>query len=238
MAFFHKYTGSSFIALLKAEYPELLPHYQDISAPSMAATSTTIAALKYNDGVLIAGDKRAVVDGHLVVSDDVVKVFRTDAYSALAIAGIFGPSIKLARLFQTELEHYEKMEGFSLSLEGKANKLSQMIEEHFPAAIKGLPVMPIFAGYDLAKGEARIYEYDITGGTFVKPQKEPFSASGSGGERARSTLEHFYKGTITQNGALRLIKKALNFAAKRDVATGGKAFIIKDISAQGVIDII
>lgn len=237
MALFHKYTGSSFIALIKSEYPELLLNYKDISPPPHAVTSTTIAALKYKEGVLLAGDKRAVIDGHLVVSDDVVKVFRTDSHSALAIAGIFGPSIKLARLFQTELEHYEKIEGFLLSLEGKANKLSQMVEEHFPAAIRGLPIMPIFAGYDLQKDEGRIYEYDITGGTFVKPHREPFSASGSGGERARSTLEHFYKEGITRNESLKLIKKALSFAAKRDVATSGEAFVIKDVSHQGVIDL-
>ena len=236
MGLFHKYSGSSFIALLKAEYPELLPNYRDISFPPQVATSTTIAALKYKEGVLIAGDRRAVIEGHLVVSDDVVKVFRTDAYSALAIAGIFGPSIKMARLFQTELEHYEKMEGFPLSLEGKANKLSQMIEEHFPAAIRGLQVMPIFAGYDLEKKEGRIYEYDITGGTFVKPQKEPFSASGSGGERAKSTLEHFYQKDMGRKESLELIKKALNFAAKRDVATSRDAFVIKDVSASGVVD--
>jgi len=237
MGLFHKYTGSSFIALIKSEYPELLLNYRDIYPSPHAVTSTTIAALKYKDGILLAGDKRAVIDGHVVVSEDVVKVFRTDSYSALAIAGIFGPSIKLARLFQTELEHYEKMEGISLSLEGKANKLSQMVEEHFPAAIKGLPIMPIFAGYDLQKDEGRIYEYDITGGTFVKPPREPFSASGSGGERARSTLEHFYKEGITRREALALVKKALSFAAKRDVATSGEAFVIKDVSCQGVIDI-
>lgn len=234
---FHRYTGSSFIALLKAHYPELVPSFHQLEIPKEIVRSTTIAALCYHNGVLIAGDRRATIDGHLVVSEDVVKVFRTDDHSALAIAGTFGPSVKMARLFTTELEHYEKMEGTPLTLEGKANKLSQLIEQHFPAAVMGLPVMPIFVGYDTGEEKSKIFEYDITGGTFTRAKHEPFAASGSGGERAKSTFEHFFREGLSRKEAVELMVKALSFAAKRDAATSGNLFLIKDVSEKGVVDI-
>jgi proteasome beta subunit len=202
-----------------------------------AANATTIVALTYKSGVLIAADRRATLGGHLIMSEDVIKVFKTDEHSAIAIAGTFGPAVKMAKLFKTELEHYEKIEGIPLSLEGRANKLSQMIEMNFPAAIQGLPVMPIYAGFDHEQGRGVIFEYDITGGTFIKPHTEPYAASGSGGDRARATFELFYKEGLTLKQALDLLIRALGFAAEKDTATGGKRFIVMNITADGVKDI-
>jgi proteasome beta subunit len=93
-------------------------------------------------------------------------VFKTDEHSAIAIAGVAGPCLELARLFQTELEHYEKLEGVELSTEGKANKLAQMVKMNFPMALQGLLVIPIFVGYDVKRGQGKIYKYDVTGGRF------------------------------------------------------------------------
>ena len=241
MDIFNKYYGSSFLQLLKNDYPELLPQFPKIvideKSMSHIPEGTTIVALKFANGVIIGGDRRATAGGHLIINETVVKVFKTDDYSAIAIAGTFGPSVKMAKLLQTELEHYEKIEGFPLTLEGKANKLSYMVELNFPAAMQGLPVMPLFVGYDIFDNTGKIFEYDITGGTFTKPKQEPFSTSGSGGDRAATTFEHFYKEGMNLEESVDLIKKALTFASKKDTATGSTGFIIKSVSAQGVLDI-
>src|SRR4030042_1287405 len=137
MGFLKNYTESSFFGLLKTEYPELIP--QIMPHPEIKqnlVSSTTIAAVKYKDGVVIGGDRRATVNGHIVINEHVVKVFKTDDHSAIAIAGTFGPSVKMAKLLQTELEHYEKIEGIPLTLEGKANKLSYMVELNFRALLQ------------------------------------------------------------------------------------------------------
>jgi proteasome beta subunit len=241
MNILHKYNGSSFIQLLKCDYPELLPSFPKfiVEAKSFGTIpeGTTIVALKFAEGVIIGGDRRATAGGHLIVNESVVKVFKTDDYSAIAIAGTFGPSVKMAKLLQTELEHYEKIEGIPLTLEGKATKLSYMVELNFPAAMQGLPVMPLFVGYDTFEKTGKIFEYDITGGTFTKPRQEPFSTSGSGGDRASSTFEHFYREGMTLKESVELMKKALTFASKKDTATGGSNFIIKSVTAKGVEDI-
>jgi proteasome beta subunit len=235
MAKLLEHRDSSFVGLLKAHYPELLPNITSLPTEAIqAARATTIVSLKFADGVIIAADRRATLGGHMLISEHVVKVFQTDEYSAIAIAGTFGPAVKMAKLFKTELEHYEKIEGVPLTLEGRANKLSQMIEMNFPAAIQGLPVMPLFAGFDKEDGEGVIFEYDITGGTFVKPRTEPYAASGSGGDRARSTFEHFYKEDMNQQESVDLVTRALSFAADKDMATGGKRFIILVITADGI----
>jgi len=232
------HSDPSFVGLLQHHHPELVPRVEVLPPGAIAAASaTTIVALTFRDGVIIAADRRATLDGHIVMSEDVVKVFKTDEQSAIAIAGTFGPAVKMARLFKTELEHYEKIEGETLSLEGRANKLSQLIEMNFPAAIQGLPVMPIYAGYDHETGKGVIYEYDITGGTFVKPQTEPFAASGSGGDRARATFEHFYKPDMDIEAARELVVRALGFAAEKDAATGSKGFILFAITSAGVEEI-
>jgi len=234
MAFLHDYSGASFSTLLQREYPEQVPRPVALPAGTSLVHGTTICAMTYTDGVVIGGDKRATIDGHVIMSDDVTKVYKVDDYSAMAIAGTFGPSVKMARLFQVELEHYEKMEGVQLTMEGKANRLSQLIEQNFPAAMQGLLVMPLYAGYDLDVKRGRIFEYDVTGGTFTRAQHEPFATSGSGGDRARSTFEHFYRPGMAKDTAVALIKQALEFASRKDTATGGLYSIIMAISADGV----
>src|SRR6187401_3437644 len=186
-----EYWGSSFYELLQARYPQYtrIPPMTGQLPP--IPTGTTIVAIKYGNGAVIGGDRRATVGGHMIINEDIIKVFKTDDFSAMAIAGVFGPSVKMARLFQTELEHYEKVEGVSLTLEGKAMRLSAMIEQNLPAAMQGLTVMPLFVGFDPTLKVAKIFEYDITGGTFSKPQEEDFSCSGSGQERAHAVFEQF-----------------------------------------------
>ena len=142
-------------------------------------------AFKYADGVIVAGDRLAT-EGYRVASRDVQKVYATDAHSMIAIAGAAGPAIEMARLMRIELEHYEKIEGEALELDGKANKLSQMIRANLPAAMQGLVVVPLFAGYDLRRSQGRIWKFDVTGGRY---EETDFEATGSGGLYARESLK-------------------------------------------------
>jgi len=178
---------------------------------------TTILALKYRDGVLMAGDRQAT-EGFQVAHRRIEKIYKADDYSAIAIAGVAGPSLEMARLFQTELEHYEKVEGEGLSLEGKANKLAQMVRLNLPAALQGLIVIPIFAGYDLRRGEGRIFKYDITGGRY---EELDHYATGSGGKDARNALKRLWRRDLSREDAVRAAAEALIDAAEEDVGTGG-----------------
>ncbi len=150
---------------------------------------TTVVALRFADGVVMAGDRRAT-EGHVIAHRAMEKVFPADRYSAVAIAGAAGPAVEMVRLFQTQLEHYEKVEGVVLSLEGKANQLGQMVREHLPMAMQGLVVVPLFAGYDLARGTGRIFTYDVTGGHYEETEH---NATGSGGRDARTTIKLGYR---------------------------------------------
>jgi proteasome beta subunit len=178
---------------------------------------TTILAVRYADGVVVAGDRQAT-EGYQIAHRRIEKVYKADDHSAVAIAGAAGPSIEMARLFQTELEHYEKVEGDGLSLEGKANKLGQMIRMNLPAAMQGLVVVPIFAGYDLKRAEGRIFKYDITGGRYEEIE---YYATGSGGKDARTTLKKLYRAGGARADAVRMAAEALFDAAEEDVGTGG-----------------
>jgi proteasome beta subunit len=231
-----EYRGASFFEFLNLHHPQYLTPVRLEGQMPPIPHGTTIVAIKYAGGAIIGGDRRATVGGHMIINEDIIKVFKTDEYSAMAIAGVFGPSVKMARLFQTELEHYEKVEGVPLTLEGKAMRLSAMIEQNLPAAMQGLTVMPLFVGYDPSTKIAKIFEYDITGGTFSKPQEEDFSCSGSGQERAHAVFEQYYKPGMGEDEAIRLAVKALDFAKKRDAATGGKVYIVKTVSERGVQD--
>ncbi|HEX2295590.1 MAG TPA: proteasome subunit beta, partial [Actinomycetota bacterium] len=168
--------GSSFSEVLRARSPELLPP-AEADGPLHAPEGTTVLALRFADGVIVAGDRRAT-EGFQIAHRSIEKVFAADDMSAVAIAGAAGPAVEMVRLFQTELEHYEKVEGERLTLEGKANKLSQMIRANLPAAMQGLAVVPLFAGYDEARGQGRIFKYDITGGRY---EEDDYHATGSGG---------------------------------------------------------
>jgi proteasome beta subunit len=224
-ALFGNYLTSSFVDLLRGRSPErfALPQLGEGAAVAGEPAGrpgvpigTTILAIHYAEGVVVAGDRQAT-EGYQVAHRRIEKVYKADDYSAVAIAGAAGPSIEMARLFQTELEHYEKVEGEGLSLEGKANKLAQMIRMNLPAAMQGLVVVPIFAGFDVKRGEGRIFKYDITGGRF---EESDYYATGSGGKDARSTLKKLYRTGCSREDALRMAAEALFDAAEEDVGTG------------------
>jgi proteasome beta subunit len=165
----------------------------------------------------MGGDRQAT-EGFQVASRRMEKIFKADDLSGIGIAGVAGPAIEMARLFQTELEHYEKVEGDELSLEGKANKLAQMIRMNLPAALQGLVVIPIFAGFDLRREEGRIFKYDVTGGRY---EETDYYATGSGGKDARTTLKKLYRAGGSRPEAIRMCAEALIDAAEEDVGTGG-----------------
>ena len=200
---------------------------------------TTVAALRYAEGVVMAGDRRAT-EGHAIAHRAMEKVFPADRYSAVAIAGAAGPAIEMVRLFQTQLEHYEKVEGVVLSLEGKANQLSQMVREHLPMAMQGLAVVPLFAGFDVTRGTGRIYTYDVTGGHY---EESEYNATGSGGRDARTTIKLGYRRDLARDEAVELAIEALYEAADEDSATGGPDLIrgiyplVATVTAEGFLQV-
>lgn len=179
--------------------------------------ATTIVAIRFADGVVMAGDRRAT-EGHSIASRDIDKVFPADRHSGVSIAGAAGPAVEMVRIFQTELEHYEKVEGVALSLEGKANQLGAMIRRNLPMAMQGLAVVPIYAGYDLRRQAGRIFKYDLTGGRY---EEADFHATGSGGRDARTTIKLGYRDGLDRSAAIQLAVEALWQAADEDSATGG-----------------
>lgn len=229
--------GSSFSDLLKTQAPNLLP--PETPGPLHAPEGTTVLALRYADGVVMAGDRRAT-EGFQIAHRSIEKVYAADDMSAIAIAGTAGPAVEMVRLFQTELEHYEKVEGERLSLEGKANKLSQMIRANLPAAMQGLVVVPIFAGYDEARGEGRIFKYDVTGGRY---EEDDYHATGSGGKDARSSLKKRFHPNLAREESIKYAIEALFDAADEDVGTGGPDLMrgiyptVVGISGEGMTEI-
>ena len=181
------------------------------------AHGTTVVALRFADGVVMAGDRRATA-GNIIAHHAMDKVFPADRFSAVAIAGTAGMAMEMVRLFQVQLEHYEKVEGSTLSLEGKANQLAQMVRSHLPLAMQGLAVVPLFAGYDTARGTGRIFNYDVTGGHY---EDTDFQATGSGGRDARSTVKLGWREGLPRDESLDLVIQALYDAADEDSATGG-----------------
>jgi proteasome beta subunit len=232
--------GSSFSELLKDQAPDLLPTKADFGGQQVhAPEGTTVLALRYQDGVIVAGDRRAT-EGFQIAHRSIEKVFAADDMSAVAIAGAAGPAVEMVRLFQTELEHYEKVEGERLSLEGKANKLSQMIRANLPAAMQGLAVVPLFAGFDEARQEGRIFKYDITGGRY---EEDDYHATGSGGKDARSSLKKRFRADAARDEAVKVAIEALFDAADEDVGTGGPDLMrdiyptVVAIAAAGTVEI-
>jgi len=178
---------------------------------------TTIVALRYDSGVVVAGDRRAT-EGVSIAHRGIEKVFPADRFSAVAIAGAAGPAIDMVRLFQTQLEHYEKVEGSVLSLEGKANQLAQMIRANLTMAMQGLVVIPLFAGWDHRRHQGRIFTYDVTGGRY---EETDFHATGSGGRDAKTTIKLGFRDGLTRHQGVELAVEALYQAADEDAATGG-----------------
>jgi proteasome beta subunit len=178
---------------------------------------TTVLAIRYADGVVMAGDRRAT-SGHLISHRTMEKVYPADRYSGVAIAGAAGPAMEMVKLFQLQLEHYEKVEGGHLSLEGKANQLSMMVRGHLPAAMQGMAVVPLFAGYDTRRHAGRLFQYDVTGGRY---EEADFATTGSGSLHAGTVVKIGYRTDLTREATLDLAIQALFQAADEDSATGG-----------------
>ncbi len=178
---------------------------------------TTVVACRYADGVVIAGDRRAT-SGNLISHRNMKKVFAADRFSGVAIAGAAGPAIEMIKMFQLQLEHYEKIEGTHLSLEGKSNQLSMMVRANLQAAMMGMVVVPIFAGYDLRRHTGRVWAYDVTGGRY---EEANYVASGSGSLHARTVIKLGYRADQNREEAMDLVIRALFTAADEDSATGG-----------------
>jgi proteasome beta subunit len=214
-----EYQGSSFFELLQVDHPHLLPNLQgDLTQlPPNLPHGTTVLAFKFDGGVVVAGDRLATA-GMQVASRDVQKVFRTDSHSMMAISGAAGPCIEMARILSVELEHYEKIEGEPLELEGKANKLSQMIRQNLPAAMQGLAVIPLFAGFDTRRKSGRLWKFDVTGGRYEETE---FDATGSGGLFARESLKQSWHPAQSRADSIASAVQALTAAADEDRATGG-----------------
>jgi proteasome beta subunit len=207
--------GPSFSELLRRS--GLNPPEPTAIPDDVVVHATTIVAICYTDGVVMAGDRRAT-EGTSIADRAIEKVFPADRHSAVSIAGAAGPAIEMVRIFQTELEHYEKVEGMALSLEGKANKLGGMVRANLPMAMQGLAVMPIYAGYDLRRKLGRIFKYDLTGGRY---EDNDFHATGSGGRDARTTIKLGYKRGMDRAQAIELAIESLYQASDEDSATGG-----------------
>ena len=229
--------GPSFFELLRRTSPDALPGGNlpaagPGSAPLEIPHGTTIVCIKYADGVIMAGDRRAT-EGHSIASRRIDKVSQADHWSAMAIAGAAGPGMEMVRLLQTELEHYEKTEGVPLSLEGKANKLSQMIRANLPAAMQGLVVVLLFCGFDLRKGDGRLFKYDVTGGKY---EEADFATTGSGSVHARNWVKAGYRAGMSQEEVVDLALLALFQAADEDSATGGPDLVRHIYPTVAVID--
>jgi proteasome beta subunit len=228
--------SSSFVEFLTAAAAELLPgHRAQLNGQGGAAMSssphvagsvhaTTIVAAIFNGGVVMAGDRRATM-GNLIAQRDIEKVFAADEYSLVGIAGTAGIAVELVRLFQVELEHYEKIEGTALTLDGKANRLATMIRGNLGAAMQGLAVVPLFAGYDIdsaaVEGSAtagKIFSYDVTGGRYPE---QYYHSVGSGSVFAKSALKKLWRPHLTEEEVVSVVVEALYDAADDDSATGG-----------------
>ncbi len=193
------------------------PQFTVDAMTAEVAHSTTVLAVRYSGGVIMAGDRRATA-GNLIAHRTMEKVFPADRHSAVAIAGAAGPAMEMVKLFQLQLEHYEKVEGHSLSLEGKANQLAGMVRSHLPAAMAGMVVVPIFAGYDRRRQRGRLFSFDVTGGRY---EEANYVASGSGSLHARTVVKFGYREGLDENDAVTLLIRALFAAADDDSATGG-----------------
>ena len=212
--------SSSFIDFLGEHQPELLPGRRRLPAgvgTIEAPHGTTIVSAVFDGGVVLAGDRRATM-GNVIAQRDIEKVFPADEYSAVGIAGTAGLAVEMVKLFQLELEHYEKIEGTPLSLEGKANRLTTMIRGNLGMALQGLAVVPLFAGYDLDLGRGRIFSYDVTGG---RSEERGYAATGSGSVFARGAMKKLYREGLGADDAATLVVQALYDAADDDSATGG-----------------
>jgi proteasome beta subunit len=245
---------SSFADFLAASAPELLPGASaqrppGHGGPLAAATpgigpagagqlaaelphGTTIVAVDFDGGVIMAGDRRATA-GNVIAQRDIEKVFRSDDFSCIGFSGVGGTGLELVRLFQLELEHYEKIEGRPLSLEGKANRLATFVRGNLAGAMQGLIVVPLFAGFDEETGQSHIFSYDVAGGRY---EERRYYAIGSGSVFARGSLKKLYTEGMPVADAITVCMQALYDAADDDSATGGPDLARQIFPVVAVID--
>jgi proteasome beta subunit len=226
--------SSSFADFLATAAPDLLPQRRSLpegSAADLAPHGTTIVAATFPGGVVMAGDRRATM-GNIIAQRDIEKVFPADEFSCVGIAGTAGLAVEMVRLFQTELEHYEKIEGTTLSMDGKANRLAALIRSNLGMAMQGLAVVPLFAGFDLARRQGRIFSYDVTGGRY---EETAFHSVGSGSLFARGALKKLYREDLDAEGCVTATVQALYDAADDDSATGGPDVTRRIFPVVGVI---
>ncbi|GAC1312718.1 MAG: proteasome subunit beta [Acidimicrobiales bacterium] len=236
-------TGTDFVGLLRQlghdPFSSHAPQGTDARLPAVTH-GTTICALRYADGVVMAGDRRATA-GNVIAHRTMEKIYPADRHSGVAIAGAAGAAMEMVKLFQLQLEHYEKLEGTALSFEGKANTLAQMVRSNLPAAMQmGMVVVPLFAGFDLRRRRGRIFTYDFTGGRY---EETDYQAEGSGGRDARTTIKHGWRDGLIRDAAIELGLQALYEAADEDSATGGPDPIrgiyplMATITADGFVEV-
>jgi proteasome beta subunit len=221
VGFWDGYKGTSFMELLEVEHPRLKPEMNHWYAPAAQLPpqihGTTVLGLRFRDGVLVAGDRLATA-GYQIASREIEKVYATDGHSLMAIAGAAGPAIEMARLLGIQFEHHEKIEGQPLELEGKANTLSQLIRQNLPAAMQGMVVVPLFAGYDRRRKLGRVWKYEVTGGRY---EEKEYDSVGSGSLFARESLKKTYSANASREDALHMAIQAITDASDEDTGTGG-----------------
>jgi proteasome beta subunit len=225
--------GPSFADVLRRLAPHQLPG-AGIDTPSTLDIphGTTVLAIRYVGGVVMAGDRRATA-GYSIASRRIEKVFPADELSGVAIAGAAGPAVELVKLFQVQLEHYEKVQGDVLTLEGKANQLSQLVRANLPAAMQGFVVVPLFAGFDEQRRLGRVFSYDVTGGRY---EEIDFQTQGSGSVHARNWIKAGWREGMTEEETVELALMSLFAAADEDVATGGPDLVRRIFPTVAVID--
>jgi proteasome beta subunit len=227
--------GPSFAGLLRQVAPHQLPgagHDGGGTHPIEIPHGTTVLAIRFGGGVVMAGDRRATA-GFSIASRRIEKVFPADDFSGVAIAGAAGPAVEMVKLFQTQLEHYEKVQGNTLSLEGKANQLGQMVRANLPAAMSGFVVVPLFAGFDEPRSRGRVFSYDVTGGRY---EEIDYQAQGSGSVHARNWIKSGWREGMEADETIELAIRALFAAADEDVATGGPDLVRGIFPTVAVID--
>lgn len=228
--------GSNFPDLLRriGQNPAASPAAGQLASEDLRLPhATTCVALRYDGGVVMAGDRRAT-SGNLISHRTMEKVVEADRHSGVAIAGSAGPAMEMVKLFQLQLEHYEKVEGAPLSLEGKANQLSAMVRSNLPAAMMGMVVVPIFAGYDLLRGTGRLWDFDATGGRY---EERNHVATGSGSLHASTVIKVGFRPDLTRDEAIDLAARSLWEAADADSATGGPDILRKIYPVVAWIDV-
>lgn len=214
---------SSFSEFLRINAPDLLPSGPVMERAALepgsqlAPNGTTIVAVKFIDGILLAGDRRATM-GHVIAQRDIDKIFAADEYTGVGVAGSAGIAVDLVRLFQVELEHYEKIEGTPLSMEGKVNRLGTLLRGNLGLAIQGLAAVPLMAGFDTSEKRGRIFSYDVTGGRY---EEHEYYSIGSGAFFARGSLKKLHATDQSRDQAIEVCLQALYDAADDDSATGG-----------------